>query len=108
MDRGFEIQVLCETNDRLSDKFGSDLDGNRIETQVDTFDTLDEANQFMEGPLFEENPIGTDFDPEELVQRLKAGEDHTTIKKRVEIGSRLDLPPGFGGGRDGQAPDVAI
>lgn len=65
-----------------------DPDGNRIETQVDNFDSVEAANAFMEGSLFAENPIGTEFDPEELVERLKGGESHATIKKRVEIGAR--------------------
>ena len=59
-----------------------------IETQVDNFDTAEEANDFMNSNLFAENPIGTDLDPEELIQRLRAGEDQKMIKKRVEVGPR--------------------
>ncbi len=65
-----------------------DPDGNDIETQVDNFESADEANAFMRSEFFEMNPIGTDFDPEELVKRLEAGEDEAVIKKRVEIGKR--------------------
>ena len=43
---------------------------------------------------FAENPIGTDFDPEEYIRRLKAGEDEGELKKRVEIGAR-GLPDFF-------------
>ncbi|EXJ75910.1 uncharacterized protein A1O5_00418 [Cladophialophora psammophila CBS 110553] len=71
-----------------------DPDGNRVETQVDNFDTVDEAHAFMTSTLFKENPIGTDFDPEDLIKRLKAGEDHRSIKTRVEIGPR-SFPEGF-------------
>ena len=59
-----------------------------IETQVDNFDTVDEASQFMLSKEFAENPIGTDFDPEDLIERLRRGEDQRLIKKRVEIGPR--------------------
>ena len=65
-----------------------DTDGNQIETQVDDFDTVEEANEFMTSKNFAENPIGTDFDPEELIARLGAGEDQRSIKKRKETGPR--------------------
>lgn len=65
-----------------------DPDGNKIETQVDNFDSVEATNEFMGGPLFGENPIGTEFDAEELVRRLRSGESQTCIKKRVEIGPR--------------------
>ncbi len=71
-----------------------DPDGNAIETQVDNFDTLEETSDFMGGPLFAQNPIGTDFDPEDIIKRLDAGEDHASIKKRKEIGTRF-APPNF-------------
>ena len=63
--------------------------GNDIETQVDNFDTVEETNEFLRSPHFAENPIGTDFDPEEMIKRLEAGEDEKIIKTRVEIGPRL-------------------
>jgi len=45
----------------------------------------------MEGDLFKMNPIGTDFQPEELIKRLESGEDERKIKERVEIGARLSV-----------------
>jgi catechol-2,3-dioxygenase len=69
-----------------------DPDGNAIETQVDNFDNNEDASKFMEGPLFALNPIGTDFDPEDLIKRLDSGEDEASIKKRVEISERLASP----------------
>ncbi len=72
-----------------------DPDGNKVEAQVDNFDSVEAATEFMEGPLFRENPMGTDFTPEELIARVKSGEDHSKIKKRIEIGTRLELPAGF-------------
>ena len=65
-----------------------DPDGNEIETQVDNYDSVEEIAAFMDGPLFTENPIGTDFDPQELIKRLESGEDEKVIKKRIEIGPR--------------------
>jgi catechol 2,3-dioxygenase-like lactoylglutathione lyase family enzyme len=71
-----------------------DPDGNKLETQVDNFDTNDAAAKFMESAAFAENPIGTDFDPEELIERIQAGEDDGVLKKRVEIGIR-GIPEDF-------------
>ncbi|KAH7091353.1 Glyoxalase/Bleomycin resistance protein/Dihydroxybiphenyl dioxygenase [Paraphoma chrysanthemicola] len=65
-----------------------DPDGNQIETQVDNFENADDATAFMSSKEFEENPIGTDFDPEDLIARLSKGESELSLKKRVEIGPR--------------------
>ena len=51
----------------------ADPDGNQMELQVDCFGTADEATAFMDGPNFAMNPIGVEFDPEELLRRLRAG-----------------------------------
>lgn len=66
----------------------ADPDGNQIETQTDNFDTADEATGFMMSKYFEENPIGTDFDPEEHIEKLRNGISPEELKKRVEIGPR--------------------
>jgi len=65
-----------------------DPDGNKLETQVDCFDTPEAATKFMVSPEFVDNPIGVYFDPESLVQRLASGEDHRSIKNRVETDPR--------------------
>ncbi|KAH9220913.1 Glyoxalase/Bleomycin resistance protein/Dihydroxybiphenyl dioxygenase [Leptodontidium sp. 2 PMI_412] len=68
-----------------------DPDGNEIETQVDNFDNNAEVDAFMTSPAFANNPIGVDFDPEDLIQRLLSGESEADIKKRPESGSRTLL-----------------
>ncbi|KIW79157.1 hypothetical protein Z517_05769 [Fonsecaea pedrosoi CBS 271.37] len=78
----------CVNHGPTTSIYYTDPDGNMIETQVDNFDTVDEANAFMASRAFAENPIGTDFDPEELIRRLESGEDHRSIKKRIENGPR--------------------
>ncbi|KAK5162730.1 uncharacterized protein LTR77_011213 [Saxophila tyrrhenica] len=65
-----------------------DPDGNMLETQVDNFDTVEDANKFMTSPHFAENPIGTDIDVEDLIDRMRKGDDEAVLKKRVEIGAR--------------------
>jgi catechol-2,3-dioxygenase len=65
-----------------------DPDGNRIELQVDNFDTVEEATRFFYTDAFAKNPIGVDFDPDEMLARLRAGEDEHELKKRPESGAR--------------------
>ncbi|KEF53909.1 uncharacterized protein A1O9_10311 [Exophiala aquamarina CBS 119918] len=82
----------CVNHGPTTSIYYTDPDGNQIETQVDNFDTNEEANAFMASSYFAENPIGTDFDPEEFITRLAAGEDDKILKRRVEMGPRS--PPG--------------
>lgn len=50
-----------------------DPDGNRAELQVDVYKTAEEANEYMLGPEFAANPVGIEFDPEDLVRDFHAG-----------------------------------
>jgi len=65
-----------------------DPDGNQIETQVDNFDTNEAATEFMMSHQFAENPFGTDFDPEDWIQKLEGGAEEKELKCRIEIGPR--------------------
>ena len=71
-----------------------DPDGNQIETQIDNFDGLEEADEYMRSHSYEENPIGVNFDPDELIEMLKNGVDEVVIKKRIDVGPRKveDIP----------------
>jgi catechol 2,3-dioxygenase-like lactoylglutathione lyase family enzyme len=61
-----------------------DPDGNRIEFQVDCFATADEANAYMRGDGFSSNPIGVNFDPDELVEEFKKGVPEQQLLARPE------------------------
>ncbi len=78
----------CVNHGPTTSMYYKDPDGNKIETQVDNFDTAAEETMFMNTKEFAMNPFGTDFDPEELIRRLESGEDEQLIKKRIEIGAR--------------------
>src|SRR5262245_7160401 len=41
----------------------ADPDGNQMELQVDAFASSEDANDYMNGPHFEANPIGVEYDP---------------------------------------------
>ena len=50
-----------------------DPDGNRVELQIDNFPTAKEGQDWLLTPAFVENPIGVDFDPDQLVGKFRAG-----------------------------------
>lgn len=49
-----------------------DPDGNQVEAQFDAM-TMEQADEFMAGPLFAANPIGITVDFEQLVSRYRNG-----------------------------------
>lgn len=51
----------------------ADPDGNQLEFQVDNYDTVDEAGKYFFSDAFSTNPIGVDFDADELRTRLMSG-----------------------------------
>ena len=62
-----------------------DPDGNQVETQYDSM-SMEEADEFMAGPLFAANPIGIDIDFEKLLSRFHAGESVASITDYATAG----------------------
>ncbi|KAK7717657.1 hypothetical protein SLS64_003152 [Diaporthe eres] len=91
------VPIWAVNHGPTTSMYYQDPDGNQIETQVDNFETVDEANASMNTPEFAENPIGVDFDPEDLIRRIEDGEDEGSLKKRPRIGPRglegVPVPP---------------
>ena len=98
--------IWCVNHGPTTSMYFRDPDMNKIELQVDNFDTAEGADEFMSGEHFGINPIGTDFDPEvwsnEILNKvnghqnggLSAAEEHK-MKVRTEIGERQFVPDGF-------------
>ena len=63
----------CINHGPTTSMYYFDPDKNQIELQIDNFDTVDEGRAYMESPAFHKNPIGVNFDPDELVARFQAG-----------------------------------
>jgi catechol-2,3-dioxygenase len=59
-----------------------DPDGNRVEFQVDNFQTEAELEAFIASPVFEKNPIGVPFDPEKLIARYEQGDPIEELVKQ--------------------------
>lgn len=92
--KGF-LPLWCVNHGPGTSMYYEDPDENNVECQVDNFDSSDDAAKFIEGPEFATNPIGVDFDPENLLRELENGADEKTLKKRADIGARTDLPSCF-------------
>jgi catechol 2,3-dioxygenase-like lactoylglutathione lyase family enzyme len=65
----------------------ADPDGNQMELQVDACATAEEADAYMHGPHFATNPIGVEYDPDEILAQLRAGTPESEILTR-----KTDLP----------------
>ncbi|KAF5981200.1 Glyoxalase Bleomycin resistance dihydroxybiphenyl dioxygenase [Fusarium coicis] len=71
-----------------------DPDGNTLELQVENFDTLEEATEYMKSEAYLTNPLGVDFDMMDLIKRIRSGESEKSLKARPASGPRsLDTVP---------------
>ena len=86
-ERGVE-PLWCTNHGPTTSMYYGDPDGNQVELQVDNYDTVEEAGEFFFSDQFDTNPIGVDFNPSELIARLKAGEDERAVKLRPASGPR--------------------
>lgn len=92
--------VWCTHHGPTISIYYRDPDDNVIETQVDVFETIEETNEFLAGEDFQSNPIGVDFDPQDLWQRLQDGEPWERVKRRTASGPRdpATIPRAYLGG----------
>src|SRR5260370_37101014 len=68
------LPFCCVNHGPTTSLYYHDPDQNRIELQVDNFADMTEATKLME-EQFSINPVGAEFDPEELLARLRSGVD---------------------------------
>jgi catechol-2,3-dioxygenase len=64
---------FCVNHGPTTSMYFRDPDGNRIELQIDNFATAQEGQDWMLSPAFDKNPIGVEYNPDELVAKFKAG-----------------------------------
>ena len=80
----------CINHGPTTSMYFKDPDGNQIEMQVDNYPTMAEAVGYFSSPAFAANPIGVDYDPDALLEKLKAGESITELLKQ----GAAPVPPG--------------
>ena len=78
----------CVNHGPTTSMYYGDPDDNQLEFQVDNYPTVEEATEFFYTDAFATNTIGVDYDPEDLIRRLGAGEDEEEIKLRPASGAR--------------------
>jgi len=61
-----------------------DPDGNKVELQVDVFQTAEEVNAFLER-YYPENFMGIIFDPEEMIRKYEAGVPIAELYRRPKL-----------------------
>ena len=66
----------------------ADPDGNQLEFQVENFDSVAASTAFFHSDAFAENPIGVEFDPEEMLAQLRAGGSEAMLKRRPDVGAK--------------------
>ena len=98
-DKGHE-PVWCTHHGGPISIYYRDADDNVVETQVDVFTSIEETNEYLVSDDFVSNPIGVDFDPPELWQRLRSGEPWDTLRLRTPSGPRdpATIPRAYLGG----------
>jgi catechol-2,3-dioxygenase len=74
----------CLNHGPTTSMYYKDPDGNKVELQIDNFDT-DETNRWMTSGEFAQNPIGIIFEPEELLARYRSGEPLETLLRRAPL-----------------------
>lgn len=69
------LPVWCINHGPTTSLYYEDPEGIRLEFQVENFPTGDEVAEYMRSSAFANNPIGVTFDPDYLLERLRAGAD---------------------------------
>ena len=71
-DRGVR-PIFCVNHGPTTSMYYRDPDGNRVELQIDNFATAADGEAWMKSAAFADNPIGVEFDPDDLRARFQAG-----------------------------------
>lgn len=62
----------------------ADPDGNQIELQVDSFPNAEATNAWMSSEAFKKNPIGIDFDADDMLMKLRNGVPEIDLMRRPD------------------------
>jgi catechol 2,3-dioxygenase-like lactoylglutathione lyase family enzyme len=64
---------FCVNHGPTTSMYYTDPDGNRIELQIDNFATAEEGQAWMRSRAFQDNPVGVEYDPDDLLARFRSG-----------------------------------
>ncbi|MFJ1846517.1 VOC family protein [Streptomyces sp. NPDC088146] len=77
------VPFWCINHGPTTSMYFEDPDGNHIELQIDNFATAEALDEWFRSGAFEANPIGVEFDPDELVRRFDSGESFAELVRRA-------------------------
>jgi catechol-2,3-dioxygenase len=82
-DEGIE-PVWCINHGPTTSLYYRDPDGNQAELQIDNFATAEDLAAWFATGAFARNPIGVEFDPDELVARYEGGAPLEALTVRAD------------------------
>jgi catechol 2,3-dioxygenase-like lactoylglutathione lyase family enzyme len=88
LKEGGVVPVYVINHGPTTSLYYADPDGNQIEFQVENFATIEEGTDFFYSDAFKDNPVGVEFDPDDLLARVRAGEPEQQLRLRPDIGKR--------------------
>lgn len=62
----------------------ADPEGNQIELQVDTFPDAEATNAWMRSDAFKRNPIGIEFDADDMLRKMRSGVSEVELMQRPD------------------------
>ena len=102
------LNVLLENYTRLKDlniepywcihhgmtlsMYYGDPDGNQLEFQIDIYDTAEAGNEFLNSEAFAKNPIGVEFDPQDMIDKKAKGVSEDVLLEYKEGPVKFPLP----------------
>ena len=75
------LPVVTINHGPTTSMYYRDPDGNRVELQIDNFESVEALKGFFHSHEFEKNPIGVSFNPDELARDFHAGVPESELKK---------------------------
>jgi catechol 2,3-dioxygenase-like lactoylglutathione lyase family enzyme len=75
----------CVNHGPTTSLYYRDPDGNGVELEVENFAVLEDCKTYMRGADFARNPRGIDFDPADLLRRLRAGTPERELLDRARL-----------------------
>lgn len=75
----------CINHGPTTSLYYHDPDGNGVELQVDNFADVADCKDFMRSKAFADNPLGVEFDPDEMLRRFRAGVPERQFLDRANL-----------------------
>jgi len=75
----------CVNHGPTTSLYYRDPDGNGVELEVENFAVLADCKDYMRGPDFARNTRGVEFEPDQMLKRLRAGVPERELLDRARL-----------------------